>query len=92
MREVLSKSNDVSVPCEELEYYHLQLIPIGDGTDRHFCVVGFVERWDPERSRMVCDYELNTSFATMDEAKESYTAQRAEAVRRGFVYSDMDMF
>jgi hypothetical protein len=92
MREVLSKTNDVSAPCEELEYYHLHLMECDDEWESRFCVVGFLQRWDPATERMVCDYDLNASFATMEEAKHGYTSHRAEVVRRGFVYSDMDMF
>jgi hypothetical protein len=92
MREVLSKTNDVSVPCEELEYYHLHLTDGDDAWDHRFCVVGFLERWDSGSGRMVCEYELNAGFATMEEAKRGYTDHRAAVVKRGFVYSDMDMF
>lgn len=92
MREVLSKTNDVSVPCEQLEYYHLQLLHCDDAGEPWFCVAGFRERWDPSRERMVFDDEKSAAFATLEEAKKGYVARRAELARRGFIYSDMDMF
>lgn len=92
MQEVLSRTNDVSIPCEELEYYHLSLTEYAYDGEQRYRVLGFVEKWDPELARMACEYETNLSFESIEDAKESYTECRAAVVKRGFVYSDKDMF
>ncbi len=92
MKEVLSKTNDVTVSCEEMEYYHLRLSSGEIDGELLFWVSGYWERWDESRGRMVCSEELNVSYASLEEAKQGYIEHRAQIVSSGFIYSDMDMF
>ena len=103
MQEVLSKTTDPNVPLQEQEYFELWLDDLGTPFQSRFSVsLGVVARhrfivreahaaWSEiDRDIMWEGYE-HDECSTLEEAELQFEKRRAAIVKKGFIYSDMEL-
>jgi hypothetical protein len=90
MQEILSKTDDPKGPLRDQEFYELRLYDSQSGSEPVYCVRQARARWNDEAGDAVWDDEQVQAFATHQEAKERYEAQRRALADKGFIHSDMD--
>ena len=103
MQEVLSKTTDPNVPLQEQEYFELSLDDLGTPFQSRFSVsLGVVARhrfivWEAhaawseiDRDTMWEGYE-HDECSTLEKAERRYEERRAAIVKKGFIYSDMEL-
>jgi hypothetical protein len=103
MQEVFSKTTDSNVPLQEQEYFELRLDDLGFPFRPQFVdILGIVARhrfivreshaaWSEiDRNIMWEGYEHDVC-PTLEDAKRRYEERRAAIVKKGFIYSDMEI-
>ena len=92
MQEVLSKTVDSKVPLRDQEFYELRLYDSNASGEPVYYVREARAHWDDDAGQIVWDQEQVQAFVTHQEAKECYSTLRLALAKKGFIYSDMDLF
>jgi hypothetical protein len=92
MQEVLSKTNDPKAPLRGQEFYELSLLDEANELGTRYCVRQAHAQWDDKDGQVMWDQEEVDHLWILTEAKQRYAERRLALSKRGFIYSDMDLF
>lgn len=91
MQEVLSKTCDPDHPLCGQEFYELKMADCDDfGQGRHVLREAHAS-WDQRTDSLFWDeFQVEFTF-TLAQAEKRYAERRAAHVKRGFIYSDIEL-
>jgi hypothetical protein len=92
MQEVLSRSENPQGTLRDQEFYELNLSDSKLDGKPVFYVREARARWDEQSGQIVWDEEETDRTSSLEEAKKRYEERKLALARRGFVYSDMELF
>jgi hypothetical protein len=92
MQELLLKTDDADIPLREQEFFELSLLDEAHQLGTRYCLRQWHAEWSEIDGQIMWDDEQVEHFWILAEAKRRYAERRLALTKKGFIYSDMDLF